>query len=1022
MITERIKSLVSTKGIKKVVKRNGETVPFKKDKVAEAIKKAAASVSIDDVAALKLVTEEILAEINKWNSKTIPAVEEIQDLIENTLIKNNHAEIAKAYILYREQRSNIRDKEKLLLDISKTMDGYLDQSDWRVNENSNINYSLGGLILHNAGTITANYWLNNVYPKDVADAHRNGDYHIHDMSVFGPYCAGWSLRQLLEEGFGGVLNKITSKPAKHLSTLVSQMVNFLGTLQNEWAGAQAFSSFDTYLAPFVRVDNLTYKDVKQQIQSFIFGINTPSRWGSQAPFTNITLDWVVPTDLKDYPVIIGGKSQDTTYGDYQVEMDIVNKAFLEVMLEGDAEGRGFAYPIPTYNITKDFNWDHPNSDLLFGMAAKYGTPYFQNFINSTLNPVDVRSMCPLAATEKVLIKSSRGRGLEYVSIGNIVNAQVFDPNRVYEVYSDGKFVEGRFQRYDDQQMLRVTLENNHQITMSKSHLNFVRLFKGEEIVLEGAHLKDSMYLPYSLNSLKGEGGDFALGLLVGAFAGDGSLCEREGGWSINLSLNKNQKTTLALELENICKNVFGALVSYTESETSELLSMRVNSQAVVGLVSDFVDSKGLDKSYKARVFGMSEGFRRGVLDGHTRTDGNFDRETRRIYSSSPKMVECLNMLASSLGTVTSVYEHELNRESGALSNNSNYCVTFPEYKRDSYGNRWFKADNKLWMKIKYVEEVQGNVGYCLEVLDDEPMFTVGTTGILTHNCRLQLDKRELRNRGGGLFGADEMTGSIGVVTINLARIGYLAKTRKEFLSRLDHLIDLASESLTIKRKVCNQLMEGGLYPYTKRYLGSFKNHFNTIGINGMNEALLNFMEKDISDPKAKQFAKDILNHMRTRMQDLQEETGDLYNLEATPAESTSYRLAKIDKDKYPNIICSGTCDPYYTNSTQLPVGHTPDIFEALDHQDDLQTLYTGGTVLHGFLGERLQGSEACKKLVKKILYNYHIPYLTISPTFSICPTHGYLAGEHFFCPKCEQEERVLLQGQISNLETELEKM
>ncbi len=684
MLTEQIKRAISetNKGlIKKIIKRNGEIAEFKKEKITEAIFKAAQSVGGENLELAKQLTEKVIVSLTeKYNKKTIPAIEEIQDAVEAVLIKNGNAKTAKAYILYREQRNKIREKEKLILDINKTMDGYLNQSDWRVNENSNVNYSLGGLILHNSGSITANYWLNNIYTKEVADAHRNGDYHLHDLSMFSGYCAGWSLRQLIEEGFGGVVNKINSKPAKHLSTIISQMVNFLGTMQNEWAGAQAFSSFDTYLAPFVKIDNLDYEIVKQQIQSFVFSINTPSRWGSQAPFTNITLDWVVPDDLRERKAVIGGIAQAFTYGDCQKEMDVINKAFIEVMMEGDADGRGFGYPIPTYNITKDFDWDAPNCKLLFEMTAKYGTPYFQNFINSHLNPEDVRSMC----------------------------------------------------------------------------------------------------------------------------------------------------------------------------------------------------------------------------------------------------------------------------------------------------------------------------------------------------CRLQLDKRELRNRGGGLFGADELTGSIGVVTINLPRIGYLAESKEDFFSRLSHLMDLASQSLVVKRKVINWLMDVGLYPYTKRYLKSFNNHFSTIGINGMNEALLNFMGKDITTKEGVLFAIEILEFMRNKLADLQVENGDLYNLEATPAESTSYRLAKIDKEHYPDIITAGKSEPYYTNSTQLPVNYTQDIFEALDHQDVLQTKYTGGTVFHAFLGERIHDPEVCKKLVKKIAYNYHVPYITISPTFSICPVHGYLDGEHFDCPKCKQSNEEKIIESIKELEKELQ--
>ncbi len=671
--------------IKQVVKRNGNLERYDRWKIASAIGKAVRAVRGEDdlelVEKLTDKTEESLRRIMRnRHPNSAPAIEEMQDLVETVLIEENEVDIAKAYILYRARHEVMRDTKKLMLDINGTMDGYLSQSDWRVNENANVNFSLGGLILHNSGTITANYWLKNIYPESIALAHQNADFHIHDLSMFSGYCAGWSLRQLINEGLGGVPDKITSKPAKHLNTLIQQIVNFLGIMQNEWAGAQALSSFDTYLAPFVKLDNLDFEDVKQSIQSFVFGVNTPSRWGSQAPFTNVTLDWIVPEDLKDRPAIVGGKECGFTFGDCQSEMDIINKAFIELMIDGDANGRGFQYPIPTYNITEDFNWDSENAKLLFEMTAKYGTPYFQNVVNSDLNPGDVRSMC----------------------------------------------------------------------------------------------------------------------------------------------------------------------------------------------------------------------------------------------------------------------------------------------------------------------------------------------------CRLQLDKRELRKRGGGLFGSDEFTGSIGVVTINLPRLGYLSKTKVEFFRRLTELMDLAAKSLVIKRKVINRLMEAGLFPYTRRYLKHLDNHFSTIGICGMNECLENFLGLDITTGEGKEFALEILEYMRKHLADLQEDTGDLFNLEATPAESTSYRLAKHDKERYSDIITGGVDEPYYTNSSQLPVDYTEDIFEALDHQDALQTKYTGGTVFHGFLGEAVDNWEACRNLVRTIAWNYRLPYFTISPTFSVCPVHGYLNGEHFACPKCREERRHDIMERISRLERERE--
>lgn len=669
--------------IKHVVKRSGEIRDYDRTKIYNAISKAIEAVenrpNPDWAEELTVAVENRLRILMAGrHSHSIPAIEEIQDIVETVLIEEHAVAVAKAYILYRAKHEAIRDAKSLMLDINATMDGYLSQSDWRVNENANVNFSLGGLILHNSGTITANYWLKNIYSQEIAEAHKTAAFHIHDLSMFSGYCAGWSLRQLIAEGLGGVPDKITSTPAKHLSTLIQQIVNFLGILQNEWAGAQAFSSFDTYLAPFVKKDNLSEKEVKQSLQSFIYGVNTPSRWGSQAPFTNITLDWTVPEDMKNKKALVGGVELDFTYGDCQNEMDLINKILIELMTAGDAAGRGFAYPIPTYNITKDFNWESDNAKLLFEMTAQYGTPYFQNFVNSDLNPSDVRSMC----------------------------------------------------------------------------------------------------------------------------------------------------------------------------------------------------------------------------------------------------------------------------------------------------------------------------------------------------CRLQLDKRELRKRGGGLFGSDEFTGSLGVVTINLPQIGYLAKTEQQFFARLDYLMDLAKESLSTKRKVIQKLLDGGLFPYTRRYLTKLDNHFNTIGLCGMNECCLNFLGVNIVHPKGKEFAEKILTYMRQRLADYQEETGELFNLEATPAESTSYRLARHDVKQFPDIITSGERDPYYTNSSQLPVDYTSDVFEALDHQEALQTKYTGGTVFHTFMGEAIKDWRACRDLVKTITAQYRIPYLTISPTYSICRVHGYLSGEVFECPKCKAEAEAELKLKIAQLEAE----
>ena len=655
----------------RVTKRDGKVAEFDISKISGAITQAFEACdrqfneNIIDFLALK-VTSDFEPKIENQ----LVAVEDIQDSVETVLVQAGYADVAKAYILYRRQREKLRNMKNTILDYKELVDQYVKNTDWRVKENSTVTYSVGGLILSNSGAITANYWLSEIYDDEIGKAHKNADIHIHDLSMLTGYCAGWSLKQLIEEGLGGVPGKIKSAPAKHLATLCNQMVNFLGIMQNEWAGAQAFSSFDTYLAPFVKTDNLSYDAVKKCIESFVYGVNTPSRWGTQAPFSNITLDWTVPADLADEYAIVGGKRMDFKYGDCKKEMDMVNKAFIEIMIEGDADGRGFQYPIPTYSITRDFDWsDTENNRLLFEMTSKYGTPYFSNYVNSDMEPSDVRSMC----------------------------------------------------------------------------------------------------------------------------------------------------------------------------------------------------------------------------------------------------------------------------------------------------------------------------------------------------CRLRLDLRELRKKSGGFFGSGESTGSIGVVTINMPRIAYLAADKADFFKRLDHMMDIAARSLNVKRQIITKLLDEGLYPYTKRYLGTFANHFSTIGLVGMNEAGLNakWIRKDMTSKETQEFTKEVLNHMRERLSDYQEMYGDLYNLEATPAESTAYRLAKHDRKYYPDIICASEGDtPYYTNSSHLPVGYTEDVFTALDVQDELQTLYTSGTVFHAFIGEKLPDWKAAANMVRKISENYRLPYYSISPTYSVCREHGYLAGEQFTCPICGNEAEV----------------
>ena len=668
----KVRTIYGGLSVIKVKKRDGEIADFHLQKIGAAISKAFEATNIhynDDV--LSLLNLRVTSDFQEKIKDGIIEVEDIQDSVEKVLEDAGYHKTAKAYILYRKQREKMRNMKSTILDYKEIVNSYVKVEDWRVKENSTVTYSVGGLILSNSGAITANYWLSEIYDEEIGNAHRNADIHIHDLSMLTGYCAGWSLKQLIREGLGGITGKITSSPAKHLSVLCNQMVNFLGIMQNEWAGAQAFSSFDTYLAPFVKADHLKYEDVKKCIESFIYGVNTPSRWGTQAPFSNITLDWTVPNDLANIPAIVGGTDMDFTYGDCQKEMAMINKAFIETMIDGDANGRGFQYPIPTYSITRDFDWsDNENNKLLFEMTAKYGTPYFSNYINSDMEPSDVRSMC----------------------------------------------------------------------------------------------------------------------------------------------------------------------------------------------------------------------------------------------------------------------------------------------------------------------------------------------------CRLRLDLRELRKKSGGFFGAGESTGSVGVVTINMPRLAYLSSNEKDFFSKLDKMMDISARSLKIKRDVITKLLNEGLYPYTKRYLGSFDNHFSTIGLVGMNEAGLNakWLRADMTTKETQEFTKKVLNYMRERLSDYQEKYGDLYNLEATPAESTAYRFAKHDVEQYKDIITAGDADstPYYTNSSHLPVGYTDDIFDAIDIQDELQTLYTSGTVFHAFIGEKLPSWKSAAKLVRTIASNYRLPYYTLSPTYSVCKDHGYLKGEQSLCPVCKQATEI----------------
>lgn len=805
--------------LKEITKRDGSIVEFDPNKINLAIKKAfvAARGESDDELIGKLtkaVVRYLKANVPEDTTKT--TIEDVQDAVEHVLIKYNLPKVAKEYILYRDLHNKIRTNKNILLDSYKLVGEYVDKVDWRVNENANSGYSYASMLNHISGSVVANYTLANMYPERIAKAHTDGDFHIHDLSAgIIPYCMGHSLKDLLMMGFVGVSGRASSKPAKHLDSALQQISNFMATLQTEAAGAQAFSSWDTYLAPFVRYDKLSYNQVKQIVQQFIFGLNIASRWG-EAPFTNITLDLVPPHDLKDMPVIIGGELQDTTYGDYQKEMDMLNMAFIETMLEGDAEGKVFTFPIPTYNIVKDFNWDSEISHKLFELTCKYGSPYFANFLNSDMDVSDSRSMCPMDGNTKVIVKTNDSN-FKVCTIADVYDAHV-SGNYEFQTITPAGWKKAIPNRVEPTDVYHITLSNMVEVILGENHLQPVIVENGKALTLKAKDLKEGMYIPCN---------------------------------------------------EYDCNN--------------EL----------------------------------------------------FLKEFNQLV---------------------------------------NHKITKVERKANS------------------------NYLYCFEVDNDSHTFYLAN-GMLTHNCRLRLDVKELRRKNGGLFGSGEKTGSVGVVTINMPRLGYVSKTKEEFFSKLEYLMILAKDSLEIKRKVAQRNIDNGLLPYTKIYITSLKNHFSTIGLVGMNEACLNLLGVDITTPEGNAFAVETMKFMRAKLSEFQEETDNLFNLEGSPAEGCSYRLAKIDKKKFSDIITAGTDEnPYYTNSTQIPVGYTDDLFEACDLQNEVQSLYTGGTVEHLYLGERLEDPAQAAKLIKTLCTNYKIPYFSITPTFSICKVHGYIPGNHSECP------------------------
>ena len=976
--------------MKQVIKRDGKEVKFNLKKIVSAIRRAGESSGEFGYDEALDLTNSV---IQMFDNKEKATVEEIQDAVEKVLNENNYTKTARAFIVYREKHNDMRKDNNVMIDAVQSIDDYLDRSDWRVNANANQGYSLGGMILNTSGKVTANYWLSHVYPKEAGEAHRNGDIQIHDLDMLANYCTGWSLRALLQEGFNGVKGKVESNPPKHLASALGQMVNFWGCLQNENAGAQAFSSFDTYLAPYVRNDKLTYKQVYDAIQEFVFNVNVPSRWGTQTPFTNITLDWTCPEDLKDSQPIIAGEEMDYTYSELQPEMDMINKAFIEVMIKGDAHGRLFTFPIPTYNITPDFPWGSENTKLLFEMTAKYGLPYFQNFLNSDLKVGDVRSMCPLTGDTEIWCRTTKGthklqiqemyrnfhRGLKY---------------EFYEVWDGYRWCKASVNKQYDSKVYEITLGNGDVVKMGSKHLQYVPELKSS---ITAEYLKVGMFLPYNskpMNIDVVEGSKLA-GEIVGIFAGDGSF----DGDGVVFSLSSEMKDD---ETEEKIRSFFNPLGIVVLKRVKGGLRTLWVGKGSADFIRRFISGTALNKKFEKKVFTLSNSFLEGVLNGFRLTDGS--RSRSRLYTSSRFLVNDLVSIASLVGRKHSVV-YEDKRE-GRLGENVNYRVDLP--LRESYGDLFKCIDNFDCYPIKKISLISDNKKplYCLEVQNDSHLFTLAN-GLLTHNCRLQLDLREIKKRGGGLFGSGEQTGSIGVITINCARLGYLFKNDITGLyKRLDELMNIARNALEQKRKSLNKWMEQGLYPYSKRYLGGYNTLFSTIGINGVNEMIRNFTndEHDITDDYGQKFAMSLMDHINEVLKQFQVETGNLYNLEATPGEGTTFRFAKEDKKRYPDIIQAGKPEaPYYTNSTQIPVGYTNDPFTALNLQEGLQRRYSGGTVVHLYMGEAMSSSDSCKTLVKRVLENYHIPYLTITPTFSICPKHGYISGEHKYCPICDEE-------------------
>lgn len=998
--------------IKYIEKRDGSIAKFNPKNIYNAVYQSAKScnefVDVDNV--VRLVTERL----EKRNQPTIN-IEIVQDEVEFVLMGLGYFKAAKSYITYRNMRDAQRNLSLGNINAESSVEEYLSRADWRVNANANQGYSLGGMILNVAGKVTANYWLNKIYPREVGYAHRNGDIHIHDLDMLSIYCCGWSLKNVLREGMNGIAGKIESNPPKHLSSALNQALNHLCCCQNEAAGAQAYSSFDTYMAPYIRLDNLSYKEVKQHLQEFIYNLNVPSRWGSQSPFTNLTFDWVCPEDLKKERPIVGGKECDFFYGDLQKEMDMINKAYIEIMLEGDKNGRVFTFPIPTYNMTKEFDWDSENSTLLFEMTAKYGLPYFQNFINSELKPNMIRSMCcRLQLDLRELLK--RGNGL----FGSAEQTGCYDEQT--EVLTDKGW---KYWSEVTEEDSFYTLSQDKKIEIQKPTQLFKKKYTGKMISFKTRNL-DLLVTP-NHNMLVENRKTGSLELMrADAYANNYYYYSipKQGEW---IGEDKPTITFSGIEYTKYC---FGN--AYQTVSSTYTFDMK-DWMAFLGIFLSegwvYKGEKGSSKDYLIVISQKKEANKtlirellrrmgisyneKGVKNGFAIYDKTLytylkqfgyqkDRFIpREILSLDRKYLEILyKWLMLGDGSINKRGQETYYTNSETLANNVQELIL-----KLGYGSglkkkiRFHKAKEKFISIYEVTRHVKSKHYW---IQNSSKIDYVDYNGMIY--CA-EVPNHTLMVRRNGK--ATWCGNSVGVVTINCARLGYLFKGDKESLyNRLDYLMDLARNSLELKRKTLKQNMDRGLYPYIKRWLGTLRNHFSTIGVNGINEMIRNFTndKEDITTEKGHAFAVEFLDHVRGKLLSYQSEQGTMYNLEATPAEGTTYRFAKEDKKRFPDIIQAGTpSNPYYTNSSQLPVGYTDDPFEALELQDDLQRKYSGGTVLHLYMNEAISSSDACKKIVKRALTNFKLPYITITPTFSICPIHGYIKGQHEYCPKCDAE-------------------